>query len=210
MMNDSLSSTNLSPVAAVALANALLEQYGSPRYPTQPPQWASNLDTRLRQIQTQLGQQLELLQQLEEGQYQLGQQFQFLEVGQLQTNAALWNIRATAYNRECISMAARGQLEPFRRLKKSTPGFGNPLPQALKTRRSLPTAVVGSFIPSECFPVNAEELRNWSYEQISELSILINDDFGITAGDSLEECRLRVLEHIADRPRRSRPSSIKS
>ncbi|GMF60890.1 unnamed protein product [Phytophthora fragariaefolia] len=109
-----------------------------------------------------------------------------------------WNEAAGDFNAECIALATQGGVVSFQRLRKSIPGLGIPLPQSPAPHDSIPELAVGTRIPAEFFPSNAKDLESWTLEQISALSVLLNDTLGITAADSVAKCRLRVQRYLAN------------
>ncbi|KAL4129212.1 hypothetical protein PRIC2_005222 [Phytophthora ramorum] len=120
--------------------------------------------------------------------------------GELQrTNAILHNIRAAAYNARVVADGALScRPHHFRRFAKATGGLGNALPRAPAPAAAIPVLQVGEVVPHRFFPRSYAALQRWSHRQISNLSILLNDDFGIDRTDNLSERRMKLEYFLAN------------
>ncbi|KAE8965110.1 hypothetical protein PR003_g29927 [Phytophthora rubi] len=190
-----------------------------------PPHWVVDLWLRIQQrdhwIQQDfhdqvLQSELRMLQQLQHSEQQIQQQQQQIEqevkqtetlrqqLARLQehqhkTDAILHNTRAAAHNARVFRDAAiHGGAHQLRRFVKMAPGRGDLLPGAPAPYSDIPRLSVGEVVPHRFFPANYAALRRWSHRRISELSVLLNDDFGIDGTDNLEERRIKLQRFLAD------------
>ncbi|KAG7396197.1 hypothetical protein PHYBOEH_002638 [Phytophthora boehmeriae] len=150
------------------------------------------LQQDIRQVNDRLAQ---LEQQTQQMTVQQQQGFDQVLTQQRVINAELWNLRAVSYNARHVH---RMNQMPFRQLQKVRPGQGAALPNFPVPPQGLPQLEVGDLVPANFFPQDANELTEWTLQQIGTLSVLLNEDFGILPMDNLERCHNRVLAYIAE------------
>jgi len=100
------------------------------------------------------------------------------------TSAALRNFRLQKRNGVALDTHnVQSQLNP---LVKEVEGDGQGLPGHLHPATAVPHPIpVGQPMPSPPFPGNIEDLDSLTHANLSVLSMLYNDDFGIGASDEL-------------------------
>ena len=93
---------------------------------------------------------------------------------------------------------------PLLPLFKEWAGQGKPFPtqhERFTPMSMLPELNVGDQVPARFFPESLENLTLfWTLEEIENLSILLNEDFGVQAGDSLQACRQKAAAFVLGLP----------
>ena len=112
-------------------------------------------------------------------------------------SAQIRNQVLRAQNRRALIDSRAGPDGPsrsLRRLLKEQRGVGVALPGANVHVHPAPVRVCRPIGPP--FPATVRRLYALSHAQLSTLAILFNNDFGITALDSLEQRRVRFQHFI--------------
>ncbi|GMF45151.1 unnamed protein product [Phytophthora fragariaefolia] len=71
------------------------------------------------------------------------------------------------------------------------------LPGATAPRYHIPSLPVGGVVPRQFFPANHAALRKWGNRQISDLGVLLNDDFGIVGTYGVQKRRVKLQLYLA-------------
>ncbi|GMF28097.1 unnamed protein product [Phytophthora lilii] len=157
---------------------------------------AQRLDATNRQLQATehaFAQQMDVMgQQLLRRKRQFDQRADQFEENHRAMDASLHNTRAAMYDAFVVDdHDRRGQVHRFRRFVKETPGLGARLPGVRGSRAHVPRLGVGQWFPI-AFSQDYPDLQTWSHRQISDLGVLLNEDFGISRDDSLHEWREKL------------------
>ncbi|KAG6584550.1 uncharacterized protein IUM83_08049 [Phytophthora cinnamomi] len=153
---------------------------------------------RLQQSEELIQQQQEQIELGAEQSRSLRRQLSQLQEEQQRTGAILHNTRAAVHNARVFrDGAVHGGVRQLHRFVKTTPGLGDLLPGMSPPCRDIPWLPVGEVVPRRFFPTNYASLRRWGHRRINELSILLNDDFGIDSADVLEERRGKLQHYLA-------------
>uniref|UniRef100_K3X4M0 Uncharacterized protein n=1 Tax=Globisporangium ultimum (strain ATCC 200006 / CBS 805.95 / DAOM BR144) TaxID=431595 RepID=K3X4M0_GLOUD len=112
-----------------------------------------------------------------------------------QINARLWNQQAANLNRLCIHADSQAAIA-LRAFQKVNPGIGAGLPGVGIPRRLLPVLNVGDVVPAPFFPADWSVLGSWQHADINALSIILNDNFGITRKEPLHILRERLRHFL--------------
>jgi hypothetical protein len=87
---------------------------------------------------------------------------------------------------------AIAELSPLTPLLKETPGNGVALPGPGIVPFAPVPLLVGAAPAVPPFPANLNALNAFTHQQISDLSVLYNDTFGIVAGDNIATRRTKL------------------
>lgn len=79
---------------------------------------------------------------------------------------------------------------------KENPGNGPQLPGAGIAAIAPPPLAVGAQPAIPPFPVNLAALNNLTHQNISDLAVIYNDDFGIVAADLIAARQVKFLHWL--------------
>jgi hypothetical protein len=119
--------------------------------------------------------------------------FNEMEQDLLEMNAMLQNLVIHSRNWYAFKdFSIHGRNEPLSPLYKERAGAGVALP-GVRGHRIMPIPhAVGDAVEAP-FPATIRDFKALTQRQLSSLAIMMNEDFGITAGDSVPDARLKLL-----------------
>jgi hypothetical protein len=116
---------------------------------------------------------------------------------QLEMNAVLQNLVFRSRNRYAFKyFSSHGRNEPLAALCKERAGAGVALPGVRAHRIMTIPLGVGDAVGAP-FPATIRDFKALTPRQLSSLAIMLNEDFGITAGDSLRTRRAKFQHFIS-------------
>lgn len=114
----------------------------------------------------------------------------------LEMSAMSENLVIRSRNRYAFKdFSSHGRNEPLAPLCKERAGAGVALPGVRAKRIPIPLAV-GDTVGAP-FPANIRDFKALTQRQLSYLAMMLNQDFGITAGDSLRARRAKFQRFIS-------------
>lgn len=117
-------------------------------------------------------------------------------VERLQTDVnELRNNDRRAKNRRVLDTAKNDNV-PLRKLVRVNKTLGDGISGGQQFQ--VPSVAVGDAFPSPPFPTTVGDVETMQRQRIHELAVLMNNDFGIEAGDNLAACRNKVRAALAD------------
>jgi hypothetical protein len=164
---------------------AIMMDHVMAEYQSGVPAWFNTAVTQLRQDMNQLRQDVTQ------------------EVAQLRQdvnavlNSAVESVNANNQRRNYKIMTqpnnAHIPLFPYR---NSNQALGGPLPGRPVPAVPPVLPAVGATIPTPPFPRDIHDADSFTMDQIEALSMVLNNDFGIIAQDSLVECRSKMKDYL--------------
>ncbi|TMW56163.1 hypothetical protein Poli38472_008811 [Pythium oligandrum] len=117
--------------------------------------------------------------------------FQAMNARMDHQDAVTWNESAARHNRQC----GRVEWRAVRKVKEGPGAFL--LPHPVRLPADLSQLSVNEPVPPQFFPASATALEAWTHDQISILSMLLNETFDIQDDDTLSTRRAKVHTFLA-------------
>ena len=96
-------------------------------------------------------------------------------------------------NYKIMTRANNAHIFPYRNTYEA---IGEPLPGRPQPAVPPVLPAVGAIIPSPPFPRDIDHADAFSMDEIEALSMVLNNHFGIVAGDSIAECRHKMKHYL--------------